>query len=74
MTAELDLDTPLRTSDLPRITEGEPFVGLLYLPPVDDLLLEYAELVANAVRDRRDLERRERIDEAGGEPAEAAVA
>src|SRR5690606_28114920 len=41
---------------------------------VDDLLLEDAELVAYAVRERRNLERRERIDEARGEPTEAAIA
>ena len=39
-----------------------------------DQLVEDAELVADAVADRRDRERRERVHVAGGEPAEAAVA
>jgi len=44
------------------------------LPAVDDLLLEDAELVADAVSECRNFERRQRIDETGREPAEAAVA
>ena len=60
--------------DLPRVAVAQPLVGALDLPAVDDLLLEDAELVADAVAERRDLERRQRIDEARGEPAEAAVA
>src|SRR5690606_22716204 len=72
--AELHRCRPLRARDLPRIAEREPLVGALDLPAVDDLLLEDAELVAYAVRERRNLERRERIDEARGEPSEAAIA
>ena len=72
--AELHFHRPLRPRDLPGIAEAQPLVGLLHLPAVDDLLLEDAELVADAVADRRDLQRRQRIEEAGGEAAEAAVA
>ena len=49
-------------------------VGLLDLPAVDDLLTEDAELVTDAVGDRRDLERGERIDETRRQPAETAAA
>ena len=56
------------------IAVAQPLVGLLDLPAVDDLLLEDAELVADAVAQRRHFERGQRIDEAGREAAEAAVA
>ena len=72
--AELHLLRPLRPRDLPRIAEAQPLVGALDLPAVDDLLMKDAELVADAVAERRDLQRRQRIDETGREPAEAAVA
>ncbi len=65
---------PFGARDFPRIAEAQPLVRLLHLPAVDDLLLEDAELVADAVADRRNLERRERIEETRGETAEAAVA
>ena len=66
----LDLVAP----DLPRVAVAQPAVGALDLPAVADVLIEDAELVAQAVADRRDVERRERVHVAGGEPAEAAVA
>ncbi len=72
--AELHFDRPLGARDFPGIAEAQPLVGLLELPAVDDLLLEDAELVADAVADGRDLECRHRIEEARGETAEAAVA
>ncbi len=71
--AELDLDRPLRARQLPGIAESQPLVGLLDLPAVDDFLVEDPEFVADAVAHARHFERRQRIDEAGGEPAEAAV-
>ena len=59
-------------------SHGEPVashgVGLLDLPAVDEGLPEDAVLVADAVADGRDPHGRQRVDEAGGEPAEAAVA
>ena len=60
--------------DLPRVGPAQPVVRLLDLPAVLDLLPEDAVLVAQAVADRRDLQRGQRVDEAGGQPAEAAVA
>ncbi len=53
---------------------AQPLVGPLHLPAVDDLLLEDAELVADAVAHGRDLQGRQRIDEAGRESPEATVA
>src|SRR5690606_10497338 len=73
MAAELDLDGPLGPRDLPRIAESQPFVGLLDLPAVDDVLMKNPELVADAVGERRYLERRERVDEARRETAQSAV-
>ena len=46
----------------------------LDLAPVLDALLEDAEVVADAVADRGQLQRRQRVHEARGEPPEAAVA
>ena len=70
----LTLHRPFRAHQLPGIAEPQPLVGLLDLPAVDDLLVEDAELVADAVAERGDLERRERIDEACRQAPEAAVA
>ena len=47
---------------------------MLDLPAVLDLLAEHAVLVAQAVADRRDLERGQRVEKAGGQPAQPAVA
>ena len=47
---------------------------MLDLAAVDEFLLEEAELVVDPVAERGIVERRQRIEEAGGEPAEAAVA
>src|SRR5205823_129567 len=52
----------------------QPLVGPLDLVAVLDLLIEHAELVADAVAVAGDVERGHRIEEAGGEPAETAVA
>ena len=52
----------------------QPVVGLLDLPAVVDLLVEDAEFVADAIADRRALQGGQRVQIAGGEPAEAAVA
>ena len=72
--AELDLHGPFGPHQLPGIAEAQPFVGLLDLPAVDDLLVEDAEFVADAVADGRHFESRQGIDEAGRQAPEAAVA
>src|SRR5262245_50612661 len=74
VTSETDIDRNLGARDLPRIAEAKPLVRHLHLPAIVDLLVEDPEFVADAVADRRDLERRERIKVAGREPPEAAVA
>ena len=60
--------------DLPRVSVDQPVVGLLDLPAVVDLLVEDAELVADAVADGRALEGGQRVEITGGQPPEAAVA
>src|SRR5690349_4976491 len=73
MSAQPDFDAPLRTRQLPGIVGTQPLVRFLDLGTVDDLLTEHAELVADAIRKCRHVERGERVDETGGEAAEAAI-
>ena len=63
-----------RPRHFPRVGMEQPVVGLLDLVAVADLLPEDAVLVPQAVADRRDLQRRQRVEEAGRQPAQAAVA
>ena len=72
--AEVDGHGRLRVRELPRRPEGQPVVGLLHLPAVDERLAEDPVLVADAVADAGHVHRRERVDEARREPAEATVA
>ncbi len=72
--AELHVKGRFRPDDLPRVAESQPLVGQLDLPAVPNRLVEDAELVADAVADRRHIERRQRIHVAGGQAAEPAVA
>ena len=52
----------------------EPLVGIFLLPAVLDDLAEQAEIVADAIADGGDGERRHALHEARGEPAETAIA
>ena len=72
--AEAHAHGDLRARDLPGVPEGQPLVRLLDLPAVVDELVEDAELVADAVAERRDLQRGERVHVAGGQTPEAPVA
>ncbi len=72
--AERDQLRRLGVRELPRRSERQPRVGLLDLLAVDEGLAEDAEFVPDAVADARDAHGRERIDEAGRETPEAAVA
>src|SRR6266511_3118897 len=72
--SESDVDRDFGARDLPRIAEAKPLVRDLHLPAIADLLVEDPELVADAVADRRDLKRCERIEVAGRKPPEATVA
>ncbi len=49
MAAVAYLDRRLRAADLPGVAVAQPVVGELDLPAVVDLLVEHAELVADAV-------------------------
>src|SRR5262245_47792018 len=64
----------LGACDLPGPTEREPVVGCFLLNAAHDVLPEDAVVVANAVAHARDAERRHRIEKAGGETSETAVA
>ena len=74
LAAEADLVHDLAALEFPGVAEGQPVLGRLDLCAVDDALLEQAVVVADAVAEAGDAERRHALHEAGGEPAEAAVA
>ena len=71
---ELDLHLLVRAGDLPRVRAAQPVVGLLVLPAVLDRLPEDAVLVAQTVAHGGKLHRRHRVEEAGGQAPEPAVA
>src|SRR5262245_7656448 len=64
---------PPATWQLPGIAIAQPGVGDFNLPTIPDRLLEDAVLVADAVAGGRNLERRQRVHETRGQPAESAV-
>ena len=72
--AERHRDAFGRAHDLPGIGMIEPVVRALLLPAVADLLLEDAMLVAQPVTHRGQLHRGHRVEEAGRQTPEAAVA
>ena len=74
MAAEMHVVDHLRPLEFPGVAEAEPLVGIFLLPAVRDDLAEQAEIVADAVADRGDRQRRHALHEAGGEPAETAIA
>ena len=74
MAAEADVIGDLRPGELPGVAEGQPVLGIFLLPAVLDDLAEEAVLVADAVAVGRYRQGRHAFHEAGGEPAEAAVA
>ena len=72
--AERHLDRFARPGHFPGIGLSQPVVRVLDLEAVLDRLPENAVFVAQAIAHRRNLQRGQRIDEAGREPAQAAVA
>ena len=64
----------LATWKFPGVAEGEPFVGIFLLPAIGDDLAEQSEVVADAVAQRGNAQRRHAFHEARGKPAQAAVA
>src|SRR6202041_2484293 len=72
--AEMDVIDHLGPLEFPGVAEAQPLVRIFLLPAVVDDLAEQAEIVADAVTDRGNAERRHAFREAGGGPAEAAGA
>src|SRR5208337_1524124 len=71
---ELDLERELGMRDLPWVAVLEPFLGLLHLVAVLDVLLEDPEIVAQPIADRGKVQGGNGIQKTRGEPAEAAIA
>ena len=72
--AEADLDHVVGLGELPGVAVVKPRVGALDLAAVAEALAEDPVFVAEAVAHRGDVEGRHRVEVAGGEAAEAAVA
>ena len=73
MAAETDLDRLVRTADLPRVPVAQPFVGVLDLASVDDILLEEAIAVTHAVAVASYALVCHGVEEAGCQTAETAI-
>ena len=74
LSAEADDVFDVRTFDVPQRAVAQPVVGALDLATVLGALREHAVAVAQAVAERGQAGFGEGIEEAGGEPAETAVA
>ena len=72
--AEMYVIDHFRPLEFPGIAEAEPFVRIFLLPAVRDDLAEQAEIVADAVADGGDRQRRHALHEARRQPPEAAIA
>ena len=72
--AELHFEVDFRPHDFPGVAEAQPLVRKLDLPAVTNRLIEDAELVADAVANGRDIERRKRVHIARCQTAEPAIA
>ena len=64
----------LRPLEFPGVAEAEPFVRIFLLPALRNDLAEQAEIVADAVADRGNRQRRHAFHEARRKPPEAAIA
>jgi len=71
---ELHFERKLRVRDLPGIAVLQPFLGLLDLVAVFDVLFENPEIISKAIADCGKIQGGNRIQEAGGEPPEPAIA
>ena len=72
--AEMHVIDHFRPLEFPGVAEAQPFVGIFLLPALRDDLAEQAEIVADAVADGGDRERRHALHEARRQPSEAAIA
>ena len=70
----LHLKSILGPFQRPRVSEPQPLVCRLHLPSVTNLLIENAVFIADAVANRGNLQCGQRIHEAGGKPAQPAIA
>ena len=69
-----NFDRAVRPGKLPRRVFAEPAVGLLNLIAVFKFLFKQAELIVDAVAETRNAERRHRVQIAGCQTSQAAVA
>ena len=74
LAAEVYLLGLLQLGQQPRVAQLHPVVRQLHLLTLHDLLLEDAQLIADGIARRRDLQRGHAVQIAGGQTAEAAVA
>ena len=72
--AELDLHGLVLSGHQPHIAHGQPVVGELHLPAIDDLLLEDTKLIADGIARAGNAQSGGRIHIAGGQTAQTAVA
>ena len=72
--AEVYVVDHLRALEFPWIAEAQPFVGIFLLPALRNDLAEQAEIVADAIADGGDRQRRHAFHEACGQAPEAAIA
>src|SRR5262249_40334994 len=56
MSAKLNVEGALRTRNFPGISVVQPFVCNLHLPAIFNVLIEDAELIANSVAERRNVQ------------------
>ena len=72
--AHLHLERVFRPIQRPRISQPQPVVGRLHLPPVTDQLIENSVLITNAIADSGNVQGRQRIHEAGSQPSQTSIA
>src|SRR5690606_28776452 len=72
--AETHLVARIMAFELPRIAVFQPVVRGLFLPPLDNVLLEHVVVVANSIAAPRQAQGRQRIKEARRQTAKTAVA
>ena len=72
--AEPHLRRQVALLELPGIARLQPQVAHLLLPAVDKGLVKDAELVADPIADRRDLQAGQGIEVTGGQTTETAIA
>src|SRR5579871_3852348 len=72
--AEVHVVDHLRPLEFPGVAEAQPFVRIFLLPAVGDDLAKQAEIIADAVADRGDTERRHTFHEACRQSSKTAIA